>query len=326
MSPYTLRGSAQLDARIDADLARIRERAAPHAAAGILIGGYGRGEGTPFILPDGTQAPFNDYDLVVVVDRLDPAVRNRFRSLEKTLSRELGLDVDLCPYLRRALPRCEFSLLNFEMKYGHRVLWGDPHILGAMPDYPRNAIPRTEGTRLLLNRGKLLLDLRERLARTDPLTDEERVRFIKFIHKAWLAFGDCALLVTGQYDLAYAVKRQRIHSIPGCPCREAVITGFLQAVDLKEWGDFQALADYDVAGGSEAVRDQFLRFFPWYRAQADEGEGTALKNLARNLAGNRCLCTRHPRERLYDALPHLLRGEGSAQEIARFHQLRRRFS
>ena len=83
MGKYTTRGSAKLDAHIDADLRRIAEAASPFSLAGVLLGGYGRGEGTPFIQPDGSQAPFNDYDLVVVVDRLDKPVREKFQALEK---------------------------------------------------------------------------------------------------------------------------------------------------------------------------------------------------------------------------------------------------
>ena len=97
MSKYTVRGSADLDARIGADMKRITEVASPFSLAGVLLGGYGRGEGTPFINPDGSQAPFNDYDLVVVVDELNGSVHQRFRALEKQLTGELGLPVDLYP-------------------------------------------------------------------------------------------------------------------------------------------------------------------------------------------------------------------------------------
>ncbi|RKX35639.1 MAG: hypothetical protein DRP64_19235, partial [Verrucomicrobia bacterium] len=98
MGKYTTRGSTDLDAQIDADLRRIAKVTSPHAPSGVLLGGYGRGEGTPFINPDGSQSPFNDYDLVVVVDSLNGKVRQKFQTLEKQLTAELGLSVDLCPY------------------------------------------------------------------------------------------------------------------------------------------------------------------------------------------------------------------------------------
>jgi len=306
MSTYTRRGSAELDARIDADLARIAEAASPHARAGVLIGGYGRGEGTPHINPDGSQEPFNDYDLVVVVDKLTNSVRQKFQALEQQLSAELGLPVDLCPYVHSHMRRCEFSWLNYEMKHGHKVVWGDENVLTPMPDYSQNAIPLSEGTRLLMNRGKLLLDIKQRLARPEPLNDEERTRFIKFIFKAWLAVGDCALLAEGKYNISYAVKKTRIPTVEACPDRAVVIDGYLKAIEFKEWGDFQSLNNFDVAAEFKTIREIFLRFFAWYRTQYSVRECSMLKAVALNLRWNGCPLLSHPRIRMYDALQELL--------------------
>ena len=322
MSKYTARGSAELDDRIDADLRRIAEVAAPHSLSGVLLGGYGRGEGTPFINPDGSQSPFNDYDLIVVADKPD---REKFQAMEKQLTQELGLSVDLYPYAKTSLPKCEFSLLNYEMKHGHKVVWGDEHILDAMPDYPHDAIPLAEGSRLLMNRGKLLLDIKQRLENPEPLTGEERIRFIKFIHKMLLAFGDCALLATGKYDIAYSVKKERILGMDPIPDRSFVIEGYLRAIALKEWGDYQPLDTFDITKEFDRVREVFLRFFPWYRAQYTARECTVPKAIALNLKWNKCLCTAHPRQHLYDAILELL-DDHSSYSPTRFYALQRRFS
>jgi hypothetical protein len=337
MSKYTVRGSAELDARIDSDLASITDHAWPFCLAGVLLGGYGRGEGTPFIQPDGSQLPFNDYDLVVVVEKLDDQVRKKFRALEVQLTDALGLPVDLCPYAAADLPKCEFSLLNYEMKHGHMVVWGDESVLDAMPAYPHEKIPLSEGTRLLLNRGKLLLDIKQRLASSAVLTGEERIRFIKFIHKVLLAFGDCALLAAGQYHLSYSVKKERLPGIGNCPGRDAVVDGYLKAIELKEWGDFQALENYDVEAEFDRVCALFLIFLPWYRTQYSGRECSIPKAMALNLQWNGRSLPWHPRHYLYEALPELLAETPNVRKLKktlfcnrrfpeRFYALQRRFS
>lgn len=352
MGKYTLRGSADLDARIDADCARVGAAlaGAPDAAlyrALVLIGGYGRGEGTPYIA-GGEQRPFNDYDFVVVTTAMDRAARARawagLRALERSLTAEVGLPVDLCPYPVNTLPSAEFSLLNYEMKYGHRVVWGDPRALDALPAYPHDRIPRREGARLLMNRGKLLLDVRRALRAGAPGADGDRLRGWKFLMKAWLAFGDCTLLIRGAYDLRYAVKKERIleASPVAPPDMETVAAGYRDAIALKEWGDYGPLAARDLAAEFERVRPLFVRFLRWYEAQrlgADCATPAAhLAALARadrecpgpkaqwlNLAALRggafagglaaFLC--HPRARLYAALPALLGDGGPDAETAR---------
>ena len=351
MGKYTLRGSPGLDARIDADLSRISEavRTSRYGAlyrALVLIGGYGRGEGTPYIV-DGMQRPFNDYDLVVVSAPLGRSRRSEvqadLRRWEATLTAELKLPVDLCLYPENVLRTAEFSLLNYEMRYGHRGVWGEPDLIALMPAYGHDAIPLSEGTRLLMNRGKLLLDVRRALRKSSSFTPEDRIRYVKFLFKAQLAFGDCALLAASAYDLSYAVKRERIGRVdcPGIPDREFMVEGFRKAVAFKEWGDFSGLDPEAWRGEFERVRRYFVEFFTWYEARrlggavdTAERHVTALGKAGREcglikagalnlmLCGARAaglggkLLPLHPRARLYLALPRLLADSPPVEELA----------
>lgn len=277
MGKYSRKGSAAFDAKLDADFADVVAQltASPDAAklqALVLIGGYGRSEGTPYICGD-QQLPFNDYDFVVVSEAMSrkqrQAVQARLQQLEKSLTVKLGIPVDLCLYPRNEVKRAEFSLLNYEMKYGHKVIWGAPDILQDMPAYAHEAIPRSEGTRLLLNRGKLLLDIRRALRTPAPLPPDERLRYIKFIYKAFLALGDCALLLLNHYDLSYAVKQSRIDRIAASqmPNPAYVIANYKRAIAFKEWGDCTTLDTFDLATEFECVRKEFCSFFMWYESQ-----------------------------------------------------------
>jgi hypothetical protein len=341
MGVYTIRGSEAFDARLDHDFDRVA-RALSESDVGslcralVLIGGYGRGEGTPLMV-DGRQEPFNDYDFVVVSipmnRRRKDAVQGRLRLLEQQLSRELGLPVDLQLYPANSLPCAEFSLLNYEMKYGHKTVWGETDVLRAMPDYPHDRIPLSEGTRLLLNRGKLLLDVRRALRSGRTLSADERLRVVKFLFKAQLAFGDCALLLTRAYDLSYAVKKVRIGEIaaPGLPDAGFLVERYRAAIALKEWGDYSFLPEYPLADEFEIVRKYYLRFFRWHEASRLKTETSGPAAYARALLrgprecppwkaallnartfGGKALAPgagflwAHPRTRLYLSLPLLL--------------------
>ncbi len=325
MKKYTLKGSTELDRQIDADLARIAKVTAPYCRALVLLGGYGRGEGSPRIMPDGSQCPLNDYDLIGLVEHRTRKVIENFQRLEQNLSAELSFHIDLHPYAMNTLPQCEFSLLNYELKYGHQIIRGDQHALDALPNYPHGELPRSEGARLLLNRGKLLLDIQQRLVQPEPLTDEERVRFIQFIFKVLLAFGDCALLINGQYHINASVKKERLPTLGSFPDRDFVVAEYQRAMEFKEWADFQALEAFDIETEFKAVRAVFLRFLPWYRALYSAKECSVPKALALNLIWNKRLDPHHPRERLYDHLTDLLQNK-STLPAHRFYELQRRFS
>lgn len=349
---YTLKGSSELDAHIDADLNRISEAVRKSHfgslyRALILIGGYGRGEGTPFIV-EGRQVPFNDYDLVVVSTALNrrqrAEVQSDLRHWEVELSRELKLPVDLCLYPENVWRQAEFSLLNYEMKYGHRVVSGETDIVRLMPDYAHDRIPLSEGTRLLMNRGKLLLDIRRALRTQASFTAEERIRYIKFLFKALLAFGDCTLLAHSAYDLRYSVKKERIgdYATADMPDPAFMVEGFRRAVAYKEWGDFQAFGLEDWRDEFERIRRYYIRFLQWYEGRRLAADVSSLDGYLMALAESGRECSRgkamllnarlfgrraleyrgrllgvHPRARLYLALPRLLGDAFPSEELKR---------
>src|SRR3989339_1840041 len=99
MGKYTVAGSPQFEQRLGNELQRIVTAVrdlpqAPPIEAIVLMGGYGRGEGTP-LHKDGIEQPFNDYDLMVICGNLSYQTRQHFqkrlRMLEKELTDQLGI-------------------------------------------------------------------------------------------------------------------------------------------------------------------------------------------------------------------------------------------
>ncbi len=303
-----------------------------------MFGGYGRGEGTQLTAQDGTELPFSDYDLIVVTNRITPLINGALKHLEKRLTAELGLPVGLYPYLKKNLPQYEFSLLNYKLRHGHMVIRGDEKILDRMPNYPHKQIPLSEGTRLLLNRGKLLLDIKRRLISKEPLTPAERRRFIKFIFKTNLAFGDCALLMRDAYDISYAAKKERIQNLDLRDLNDAkgIIQSYLQAIEFKERGDFQPLETINVHLWLDEAVQHFQDFFLGYEQRVINrkfrdikkyahafprlgNEGTPLKNIALNVRtfGFKAFphLFIHPRIRLYASIALLLNDNADPNDI-----------
>ena len=131
-----------------------------------MMGGHGRGEGG-YVSIDGQPAPYSDYDYFVVVAKTDSAARTalteRLAEAAHRLENEVGVEVDFALLRAERLRAAEFSLMNAEMRWGHRVVAGDQNVLAAMRPMPFHRLPPGEITRLMLNRGSLLLMNQQRL-------------------------------------------------------------------------------------------------------------------------------------------------------------------
>ncbi len=215
---YTPDGNAAVEARIARDQALIAEAVTalvvpPLFRALVLMGGYGRGEGG-FVMRGGQPAPYNDYDYFVVVRGMD---RERRATLQKALAgaardldRAVGVDLDSALLREESLPGADHSLINAEMLWGHRVVAGDPQVLAPMPAMPFATLPPAEFTRLLLNRGSLLLMNQRRLAAGEPAAGQDHEVFLKYLFKAVLACGDARLAGNRRYHPSYVAKLDRL--------------------------------------------------------------------------------------------------------------------
>lgn len=263
MGKYSHMGSSTFDEKVDADLQQVvdavysMDESALWVAI-LLMGGYGRGEGTPFI-HEGKELPYNDYDFILVSQDIPfwkrSAIQKKLRSLEEKLSQQLNIHVDLYLHTLSSLKRAPTTMMNYELKRGHRVLKGPAEILNVMPEM--ETIPLIEGTRLLLNRGTLLLYNRERHL--------DRTTYLKYILKAYLAFGDCLLLASNHYHELYSKKKERINNVKtDLTNRDWYVNKYIEAVQFKEWGDLSRYDARDLNAMQDEACHYFTSFLRWY--------------------------------------------------------------
>lgn len=249
---YTAHDNPAVDPFVDGQLHQITQAVATlmgdSLEAILLAGGFGRGEGSVAIAEDGTMHVVNDYDLEVVyrepwgksLSKLITHLRFRKRldALAEELAQTLNIkQVDLSPrgvgsYASSATPR----LSDFDLKYGHRLLYGKSNPADVMPWYCPQDIPAFEGTWLLRNRGLgMLLAYLYFTDDNGTLPDAKLENFYTEVNKAILAMGDALYLLHGEYTCSYAERAANFSRYADCgfPLMEELSKLYLLAVSYK---------------------------------------------------------------------------------------------
>jgi hypothetical protein len=206
-SIWSVEATPAADAVVEAHLAHItraiRQRA-PQTEAIIIAGGFGRGEGT--IMTDGASIrPANDYDIVVV-----GADGTAVEGLSETLARDLQIDfVDLCPC--PALTRSEpLSQWDHDLRYGSRLVWGNPLVVDRLPHYAPAEIGVDEGIFQIGNRsGGLLLGF----TGAGEAADAQDLFLMRQATKFLIAIADCWLIAHADYHASYAIRQRRFRDL-----------------------------------------------------------------------------------------------------------------
>lgn len=230
MSQYTVHIDPRVDARIEKDMQYLTKRILDtfiDVQAVILLGGFGRGEGT-IKFSEGTPCPMNDYDIMIITKN-KCASRKNLEILSRSMEKDIGIDfVDLGMMPVGQLGVLSPTIFNFEMKYGSYVIFGPKSITDLIPNYKDNDIPSREGMMLLMNRMGDILGRHSPLQNINMLAEKE-LEFLSIpLHKALLACGDSLLLMYGIYDASY---RRRLAALEKLECRGELT--FLSNADLK---------------------------------------------------------------------------------------------
>ena len=191
------------------------------AAAFILAGGYGRGEGGVFINDAGVPRLYNDLEFYLFTRGPFPTtVLTRWiHETERAGKAAFGIDVEIKTMPASSLDSARPSMFLYDLATGHVIVHGPRDFLTRDPlarlRNP-NTIPLHEAARLLFNRGSGLFFAKAKLSGADPRFDQG---FIQRNHaKAKLALGDAVLAANGLYDSSCRERERRITGrIPQIP-------------------------------------------------------------------------------------------------------------
>ncbi len=190
----------EMTRRIENDLQCVLEtirRTGKDIDAVLLSGSLGRGEAT--VVRRGREVQLlSDYDLFVVTDAVSDF--GFFRGLETPLAGRLwGSHASLGLLFTSRLPTIPASVWSYDVRYGSRILAGDPPTLDRMPAYSPMDIPIWEGLKLAFNYSGVLLsalaEVDSEAARPPADTAELRSSVVRLAHR----LGDTLAVLEGRY-------------------------------------------------------------------------------------------------------------------------------
>lgn len=202
----------ELDALVEETIRRvgaeIDDLRIPRLWGVVLGGGYGRGEGGAFALPDGTLRLSNDLDFYVVAEEGTDgaglaAIGAALAPLSEKWTARLGIDVDFC-YAKTPwrLRHDQERVMVQELVHGYFDVAGAPGTVlfaGVARREPED-FPWMEAARLLMNRGMGLLLAAETKGNLAENGGERSNEFVvRNINKCVLGAGDARLIVQGRY-------------------------------------------------------------------------------------------------------------------------------
>lgn len=174
----------------------------------VLYGSYSRNEGSFFVNRFGDLIPYNDYDILLVVNKKLPA--KEIISLKNKLMEKIQIRwIDLSQKTIRELRKLKPSIFNYDLKYAGKVLYGEKNILDQIPQINASTLSLEEGNILFKTRMWTFLgSLDENGFKQDLVGDSSRF-FRNQMAKAVLSIVDVCLLQKGAYHYSY---KQRVSS------------------------------------------------------------------------------------------------------------------
>jgi hypothetical protein len=210
----------------------------------ILIGGYARGEGSVIVTSKGL-IPLGDYDFLMVTKY--PHLSLNFPELE-LLRRKFRVQyhIEVGNTWKLRLPFVDKQIYWYEVKFGSKLVYGNPSVLSAIPIGSSLDINLKEGFRLMFNRLMGMLRVFDpSFVEHDP-TEEQKEHLIFQSVKGILACGESLLLLNGVYHYSY---RKRLKKLSECfeeCCSEFACIDFSFKEDFEKASRFKLSPSYDM--------------------------------------------------------------------------------
>lgn len=178
--------------------ADVEALAVPRLQGVVLGGGYGRGEGGVFDLPDGAQRLSNDLDFFSVTEkgvsgRDIRVIADALAPVSEKWTAKLGIEVDFVVRTPWRMRHDQERVMIQELMHGYFDVAGKrgEEMFAEIERRPPSAFPWAEAVRQLMNRGMGLL-LASEPGRTQAFVARN-------INKCILGAGDASLIAHGAY-------------------------------------------------------------------------------------------------------------------------------
>jgi len=175
----------------------------------LLAGGYGRGEGSVILLPNGRVKPLGDYDIFIVTNsRIHPI---RFNRMIKEIARIIQvsptfLSIEVIPKLSLRRLNCDIS--KYELKVASKVLYGKD--LHSLIPVKKEEVALSCGFITLSNRAIMMSRLLEIVINTptEALSPKQRQECMFYCAKVFTEICTALSLLEGFYEPSYAERAE----------------------------------------------------------------------------------------------------------------------
>lgn len=221
----------------------------------ILYGSYGRGEGA-FYEEDGESHTYNDYDLLIVVNKH----LNNINELKEKLKNNLSIKwIDLSQTTSHGLKSFKPSIYSYDLKYGSKVIWGDKNILENIPIQSPSQITAKDIEILYFTRLYPFIGSLGQTGFSKKLAGENS-RFFRYqMAKAIFAVIDSLLIRSGQYHSSYRERLKRVEKDND------------NLKELGNWALSEKLTPQDIEMNTEEIRSLYTSVLKLYLEKMFEG-------------------------------------------------------